>query len=100
MKAWGWMMGGLIVWAIHFLGVYVISSVGDVVATADDPLWRMAALAFSGLCALASAALLWLAARRLRATRGPRFQDQMAAFGAAISFVAICWQAIPTVIGY
>ena len=47
MKAWGWMMGGLIVWAIHFLGVYVISSVGDVVATADDPLWRMAAFTLS-----------------------------------------------------
>ena len=102
MRAWGWMTGGLLVWAIHFLGVYALSSLADVVARADDPGWRAAGLGFSGVCVLASAALLSLAARRLRRTDGEdqRFPDQLAALGAGLSVVAIVWQALPTVIGY
>ena len=34
MMRWAWMLGGLIVWAIHFLGVYIIASLGDVVGRA------------------------------------------------------------------
>ena len=26
MRAWIWMLGGLIVWTIHFFGVYTIAS--------------------------------------------------------------------------
>lgn len=99
MKTWAWMLGGLIVWAMHFLGVYLISSLADVVTTADDPRWRMAGLAFSGVCGLITAALLWAAARRLR-RRTPLFPDQMAALGAGVSLIAIVWQALPTLIGH
>lgn len=102
MRAWAWMTGGLIVWAVHFVGVYALSSLADVVASADDPVWRAAALAFSGVCVLASAFLLALAAKRLRRGdgEGRRFSDQLAALGAGIAFIAIIWQALPTVIGY
>ena len=102
MRAWAWMMGGLIVWAIHFLGVYVIASVADVVATADDPWWRAAGLVFSGACLLASAILAILALRRLGGTRAEvvAFGDQLAALGAVVATVGIAWQALPNVIGY
>lgn len=88
--------------AIHFLGVYALASLADVVVSADDPRWRAAGLGFSVLCVLASAALLILAARRLRRTdgEGRRFPDQVAALGAGLALVAIVWQALPTVIGY
>lgn len=99
MKTWLWMTGGLIVWAVHFVGVYLISSTADVVATADDTRWRMAGLAFSGLCALITAGLFGTAARRL-ASPSPRFPDQMAAFGSGIAVIAIIWQALPTLIGH
>lgn len=102
MKTWAWMTGGLLVWAIHFLGVYGLASLADVVATADAPGWRAAGLGFSGLCALASAILMALAARRLRRSdrEDRRFPDQLAALGAGLALVAIAWQSLPTLIGY
>jgi len=101
MKAWTWMTGGLLIWAIHFLGVYAVASLADVVATADDPMWRAIALGFSGLCILGAGVLLWLAGQRLRrAEAGSRFPDHLAALGAGIACISICWQALPTLIGY
>ncbi|WP_374275870.1 hypothetical protein [Brevundimonas sp.] len=103
MARWAWMLGGLIVWAIHFLGVYVIASLGDVVDRADALEWRMAGLAFSGLCVAVVAMLLFLSLRRLRQGEDEpnwRFREQLAALGAFVSLVSIVWQALPTVIGY
>lgn len=101
MRTWVWMLSGLIVWSAHFLGVYLISSVADVVATADDPVWRLGGLAFSGVCLLSAAAVLWFGVRRLRlgGERG-RFADQLAALGACIAMLAIFWQSLPIVIGF
>ena len=96
MKTWAWMLGGLIVWSVHFIGVYLISSVADVVATADDGGWRMAGLAFSGVCVLITGGILVVVFRRGRLG----FADQMAALGATIGLIAICWQALPTLIGF
>jgi hypothetical protein len=102
MRHWAWMTGGLIVWGVHFLGVYSLASLADVVARADDPAWRAAGLAFSGACLLASAVLLALALRRLRRSAASRwsFPDQLATIGAGLALVAIAWQTLPTMIGY
>ncbi|MDQ8028286.1 MAG: hypothetical protein REJ23_06140 [Brevundimonas sp.] len=101
MKTWVWMLGGLIVWAVHFAGIYAIASVADVVARADALSWRMAALAFSGVCALVCAGLLALAARRIRTGPPPgTFADQMATLGAVLALISIFWQALPTLTGY
>ena len=96
------MMGGLIVWTIHFMGVYAIASLADVVSRADDFGWRMAGLAFSGACVLAALALTAAAARRVRRPADPSacFGDQLALLGGGVATVAIVWQALPTVIGY
>ncbi len=98
MKTWAWMTGGLWVWAVHFTGVYAIASLADVVAEADSPGWRMAALAFSGLCALAAAVILQAALRRVG--RRGSFADRIAALGSGLAVIAIVWQALPTVIGH
>ncbi|HYD28060.1 hypothetical protein [Brevundimonas sp.] len=102
MLRWVWMLGGLIVWALHFMGVYGIASLADVVSRADDPPWRMAGLAFSAACVLAALVLAGSAARSLRRRRDPsaRFGDQLAVLGAGVATLAIVWQALPTVIGY
>lgn len=104
MRAWLYALGGLIVWAIHFVGVYVIASLGDTVSRADDLGWRMAGLAFSGLCALAALGLLTEAIwrQRLGGTPDPtsRFMAQLAALGGGAAFIAIVWQALPTLIGF
>lgn len=102
MKAWAWMLGGLTLWGFHFMGVYGIASVGDVVSEADDPLWRGLGLGFSVLCVLAGAGLGWLAlVRRRRADdEAQRFRRDLAVLGFAVAVVAMTWQALPTLTGH
>ena len=100
MKRWGYILGGLIVWTVHFLGVYVIASVGDVAADADHPLSRAAVGVFTLLCLIAAGALTVVAGRRWR--RGGDemgFENAIAATGGAISAVSILWQGLPAVVG-
>lgn len=102
MGRWTWMLGGLIVWTIHFMGIYAIASLADVVSRADDLDWRMLGLAYSGVCLLVSLALTVAAARRARRCLDPAagFGDQLALFGGGVATVAIAWQALPTMIGH
>lgn len=102
MLRWAWMLGGLIVWTVHFMGVYAIASLADVVSQADDFGWRMAGLAFSGVCVLAAVAIAIAATRRVRRRTDPStaFGDQLALLGGGVATVAIVWQALPTLIGY
>ena len=100
MKRWGYMLGGLIVWTVHFLGVYVIASVGDVAADADHPLSRAAVGVFTLVCLIAAAGLTVVAARRWR--RGGDemgFENAIAATGGAVAAISILWQGLPAVVG-
>ena len=99
MPRWIEMLAGLIVWAIHFGGVYAIASIGAVVSRADDPVWRAAGLIFSLACAAAAGLLL------IRALQKPapsveldRFMTAVARVGALLALVAIVWQALPAAI--
>ncbi len=104
MGRWVFTLGGLLIWAAHFLGVYAIASLADMTGRADAVAWRMAALGFSGLCGLAVAVHLLAAISRLgfSGARGPagRFMTEIAALGSGLALLAIVWQALPTVIGY
>lgn len=102
MRAWLLMLGGMVVWVVHFGGVYAIASVFDVVSNADAPasLWLSGALTV--VCLLANAALLLLIVR-LRRRRGDDFVADwvlsLGALNAALSFVAVLWQGLPTIVG-
>lgn len=102
MARWLLMMGGLLVWAAHFLGVYVISSLGDVAATADAPFWRMAALGFSGVCMVAETGFLLVVTGRGRIATGELepFITGVGVTGGLVGLVGIAWQALPTVLGH
>ncbi len=102
MPRWAWMLGGLIVWTVHFMGVYAIASLADVVSRADDPAWRMIGLGFSAACLLAAVILTVFAARQARRPADPAagFGNQLALLGGGVATVAIVWQALPTLIGY
>lgn len=102
MGRWVWMLGGLIVWAIHFMGVYAIASLSDVVSRADDPGWRLIGLVFSVVCLVAASVFTFVAGRRARqeAASAVGFGDQLAVLGGGLAWVAIVWQALPTVTGY
>jgi len=101
MRAWIWMTGGLLVWAAHFTGVYAIASLADVVARADDFGWRMLAVAFTGVCALACVGLfVWALAVRRRTSGPESFKHDMALLSALVGGIAIVWQGAPALIGH
>lgn len=102
MRRWAWMLGGLIVWTIHFVGVYALASAADTYSRADDFGWRMGGLVFSLACLLAALVLTGLAARAVHRSQDPAetFRHQLALLGGGVSAVAIVWQALPTLVGY
>lgn len=95
------MLGGFLVWSLHFAGVYGLSSLADVVARADDFGWRMIGAGFTGVCVLACIGLLaWALAVRRRAAASDLFRHDLAALSAVVGAIAVTWQGAPTLIGH
>lgn len=100
MRAWLFLLGGLIVWAIHFFGVYGIASLADVVQNADVAWSLWATAGWTLLCAAADAALVFAALRRSKDDDLQRFMRSAAAGGALLSMVAVIWQGLPALVGH
>lgn len=87
------MLGGLIIWTVHFFALYAIGSI-----FLTTTLARVLTILVSAAC-LAAAALLW---RRARWTSGREevggWIRQIALLGIALSAVAVIWQALPAVL--
>ena len=96
MRAWAFMLGGLIVWTVHFFSIYIIASIFLTTILA-----RILTLAITVACLAADGALL---ARALRGVRGragdeaARWNVSLAALAAAISLVAVAWQGLPALL--
>lgn len=100
MRSWLFLLGGLIVWAVHFLGVYGLASLGAVIGDAGDP-WALASVVGLTLaCAAVDGVLAAVALRRLRARMDPldRFIAGGAAFAAGLSLLAVLWQGLPVLV--
>ena len=95
MKAWLFLLGGLIIWAGHFLAAYALASVAEI-AHPDHRQPLM--LLFAGLTIVGVVATIVLALRALRPganTAGGVFARRLSAAGSAIAAVAIIWQSAP-----
>lgn len=97
MKRWLLLMGGLLIWAAHFLGVYLISSAADVWSATDAPGPRLIGLAFSIAClaaAIGVAAVIW---RRQGASiaGAEAWEGQVGLAGALVAGISIIWQTAP-----
>lgn len=102
MRRWLFLLGGLIVWLAHFLGVYGIASVADVaLRRADAPAALWTIVGFTAACAAIDLLVLFAALPRLRraADSVDRFISGGAAFNAGLSFVAVVWQGLPVIVG-
>ncbi len=89
------MLFGLLVWAVHFLGLYVISSAADVWSTADSQLSRWIGLAFSLACLLIVVVLMTILTRRSVEDEVGKWERRVAVTGAMVAVVAILWQMAP-----
>ena len=95
MRAWLFLLGGLIVWTIHFFGIYAVASI-----LLDTLLSRALVLLLTMLCLGADAAILIRALPRSRggAAEPARWTMKLAALGAALSAVAVLWQGLPALL--
>jgi len=93
MRGWRFLLGGLIVWAVHFFVLYGIASIW-----LTTPLARVLTLLATALCLAADAVLIV----RIRRSDGREAMETwmraVAFYGAAISVVAILWQALPALL--
>lgn len=86
MKTWAILLGGLIVWTVHFFGLYAIAEIAPQVSLV---------LALTAACLLAD---LWLLLRSRALPKADAFdawRRSIALGGAALSLLAVGWQALP-----
>jgi hypothetical protein len=103
-------LGGLLVWAAHFALIYAVTAVVCARGLQDQRLWGFGALPLSitlaTVAALAAALVILLIGVRRYATAEPRhderpvdaFMDYTTVTIAALSLVAIAWNAVPILI--
>lgn len=98
MRAWGVMLGGLLVWAVHFLGVYGAASIADL-APHQAGFWRGVAVVFTLAC-LAALWPVFVRARRDAAKAGEPADlvGQLGQIGAVLAAIAIVWQGLPVLL--
>lgn len=97
MWPWAHLLGGLSIWAIHFMGVYAIASVFALSGSAERAAAMGWIIAFSLACLLANGALAY---RIMRPGADPhgRWRRSLGLLGVAFSSLAILWQALPALL--
>lgn len=96
MRFWALATGGLLVWAAHFIGLYLLSSAADV-AHRDASAWNRVGLVFSLICLIVVLGLYLYARRELR--RQPvedtrAFGLTLAAAGAGLGGIGVVFQTL------
>ena len=90
------LIGGLVIWAAHFIGLYLISSAADVWFSADAPASRLIALGFSVACLSAASSLAVCLWRRRRGFLGyEAWEGRVGLAGAMVAAIGIVWQTAP-----
>lgn len=96
MRGWVFLLGGLIVWAVHFFTLYAAASI-----FLTSTIARIITLVVTAACLAADALLLWYTLPKLSTgieDETNRWMVLIAALGAAISFVAVLWQGMPALL--
>jgi len=95
-KRWFWLTAGLLVWATHFIGLYLISSADDVWSSGDAQISRRVAFVFSIACLAAVsgvAARLWR--RRDDVSGYEAWEVQVGLTGTLVAAIGVIWQTAP-----
>jgi len=104
MARWAFLLGGLLVWTAHFVGVYAVASVGDVMGEADSAGVRLVIGGLTAACLAVDALVLAAAVRRWSPVMPPGDQDVVGFWravggaGALLSAAAVLWQALPALL--
>lgn len=93
MRAWAYLLSGLIVWTVHFFALYAIGSVFLTTTIA-----RVLVLIVSAACLTVDAMLLVRALHSAKDEPFERWTRGIAVPGLGISLVAVTWQALPALL--
>lgn len=95
MTRWLRMTGGLLIWAAHFIGLYLMSSAADVWSSSVAAGARWMGLVFSLGCLLALIAMaVWLGKKQGKG--GPEaWERRVGLTGVLVAGVSILWQTAP-----
>lgn len=95
MRDWAMMLGGLLVWALHFLAVYGLASVADISDPSLETVWRITGLAVTLVCILTLAGIARGIGRKSDASPLSR---HLGLAGSAIGAIAVVWQSLPLIV--
>lgn len=93
MRGWTFLLGGLIVWAVHFFALYIVASI-----FLTTPLARGLALLITFACLGVGAFMLARVMRSEAPTATDAWMRAVALCGFGLAAVAIVWQALPALI--
>ena len=96
MRDWVFLLGGLIVWTLHFFALYGAASLFP---GSDVARWLTLAATIPAIAA--DAYLLWVAAGKRSVLLDGTLDTwaaHVAAIGAIVSLIAVLWQALPALI--
>lgn len=88
--SWTLLLGGLLVWALHFFALYAVASI---FLTSDTA--RLLTVAVTLLCLVLNALLFVRVASVQADVELTRWMRSLALLGVSLSVVAILWQALP-----
>jgi len=95
MSRWLKLLGSLMVWALHFVGLYTISSIADLYTSASDPVSRVVGVIFTlGCLGLVAAIAAWIVRGDDDEADG-RWERKLALAAAGVSALSIVWQSVP-----
>lgn len=89
MKSWLILLGGLLVWSVHFFGLYAIAEIAPQAALV---------LALTLVCLAADIGLLLFIRRLPNGDAFAAWRRSVAAIGTGLSVLAVCWQALPALV--
>ena len=96
MTRWLRMTGGLLIWAAHFVGVYLISSAADVWSSSEAGSARWIGLAFSMGCLFAIiATAVWLWRGRGDVSGPGAWEQRVGLTGVVVAGIGVLWQTAP-----
>lgn len=93
MRSWAYLLGGLLVWTVHFFALYIIASV-----FLTTPLARALTLFVTLGCLVAGALLFLRVLRSDTPTPMDIWMRAVALCGIGLSAVGIVWQTLPALI--
>lgn len=93
MRGWLVLLGGMIVWTIHFFALWTVGSV-----VLSVPVARVVVAAVTVACLLADAGLLVMLAKTSVHGDLEKWTRSLGLLGVGLSFVAVTWQGLPALL--